>query len=312
LATADELCRIVVECRQEVDAMQRILVGVDGSTASRRALHWAADLAARAALELDAIMVLGSLHDGVGTVGDPALECARQLEEWCAGLPARCVHRVAVVADGDPASLLLEESAQRDAELLVVASRGAGEVGGLHVGTVVHRLAHRVAIPLAIVGPTAMVTTSRLVVGNHPRTGNPAALAFTAELAHRMAIPVTAVYTFDPHSGEDADVDVEEWHRRARAEVHAWSTPLEEAGADVECYVDRVRDVDPVAALEHVLLDYPGSVAVVGVRGSDGWGTGRVPLGLARHSHHAVILVPDTADLHRFAAEAAGSGSPTL
>lgn len=292
--------------------MQRIVVGVDGSTPSRRALHWAADVAGRATLELVAVMVLGSIDDGVGTVGDPALECSRQLEQWCAVLPARCVHRETVVAHGDPASVLLEEAAQRESALLVVASRGAGEVAGLHVGTVVHRLAHRATIPLAIVGPTAMVSTSRLVVGHHPRNGNAAALAFTAELARRMAIPVTAVYTFDPHSGADMDADVEMWHQRARDEVHAWSAPIEEAGVHVDCYVDRAREVDPVAALEYALLDDPGAVAVVGVRDNDGWGAARIPLGLVRHSHHAVILVPGSADLRRFFGATAGRDAASV
>ncbi|HTX62699.1 MAG TPA: universal stress protein, partial [Acidimicrobiales bacterium] len=196
--------------------MQRILAGVDGSAPSHRALHWAADVAVHATLELVAVMVLGSMHDGVGTVGDPALECARQLEQWCADLPARCTHHESVVVGEDAASALLEEAAPGDTALLVVASRGTGEAAGLHVGTVVHRLAHRTAVPLAVVGPTAAVSTSRLVVGHHPRSGNAAALAFTAELARRMAVPVTAVYSPDPHSRAEMDADVEKWHQQAR------------------------------------------------------------------------------------------------
>jgi nucleotide-binding universal stress UspA family protein len=292
--------------------MQRILVGVDGSTPSRRALHWAADVAARARLELDVVMAIGSIHDGVGTLGDPALECARQLKEWCAALPADCVHRQSVVADGDPASLLLEESARRDSDLLVVASRGAGELAGIHASVVVHHLARRVTVPLAVVGSTAMVTTSRLVVGNHPSTGADAAFAFTVELARRMTVPVTTVYTFDPHSASDSDEDVEEWLRHAHGEARRWSAPIQEAGIDVENHVDRLRDVDPVAALEHVLLDVPGSVAVVGFRGSDGRRSVRVPLGLVRHSHHAVILVPDSANPSPVAPAATGRAAAEL
>ena len=278
--------------------MQRIIVGIDGSTPSRRALHWAADVAGRATLELVGIMVLDSIQDGVGTVVDPALECSRQLEDWCRALPARCTRRKTVVAAGNPAAILLEEAAQGDSVLLVVASRGVGEVAGLHTGTVVRHLAHRATIPLAIVGPTAMVTTSRFVVGHHPRTGNPAAFEFTAELARRMAVPVTAVCTFDSRSGGDVDQDIEEWYRRSRAEVHAWSAPIEEAGVHVDCAFDRTRD--PIIALEHVLVDNPGAVAVVGVCGHCAWDFSKVPLSLVRHSHHAVILVPDLADPHPF------------
>jgi nucleotide-binding universal stress UspA family protein len=286
--------------------MQRILVGVDGSTPSRRALEWAADVARRTTLGLVAEVVIGSLEDGVGTGVDPAVEWSRQLEDWSAALPGPA-HRETIVARGQPAAILLEEAAQPETSLLVVASRGTGEAAALHVGSVVRHLADRVTNPLAIVGPTTTVTTSRLVVGDHPTTSNPAALVFATELARRIAVPVTAVHARDPSSKMGADAETRS--QQALAELHDWSEPLVKAGVDVDYDVEGTAGPDPVGALGHALRRHPGAVAVLGVHDPEGWGAGRVPLGLVRHSQHAVILVPESADVWRFDTE---GGAPAV
>lgn len=270
--------------------MQRILVAVDGSITSRRALEWAADVACRARLELVAVTVLGTNEDGVGTPVDPALEASRQLQAWCAALPVGCSRPEALVERGDPASVLLEESGQRNVDIVVAGSRGMGEVPAIHLGSVVRRLADRASIPLAVVGPKGMVPTTRLIVEYDLETEDGAVLAFTAELARRMAVPVTAVYASPAGGGTGKHELADEWTRKTLAEVREWSAPMENAGVKVDVYLDPDQEADRIAALGHTLSKHPGATAVV--ESPDGRGAGRTPLGLVRHSDDAVIVLP--------------------
>jgi nucleotide-binding universal stress UspA family protein len=54
-----------------------------------------------------------------------------------------------VVREGQPARVLLDEA--RDADLLVVGSRGLGGFRGLLLGSVSQQCAHHAACPLVIV-----------------------------------------------------------------------------------------------------------------------------------------------------------------
>lgn len=273
--------------------MNRVCVGVDGSPASRHALWWAGDLAGRAGLALTAVRVIQPLANAREEEGLPA---RRQLEEWCASLPARCADREVAVAEGDAAESLLATATEKHADLLVVGSRGTGEVAGLHLGSVARHLGTSSTAPLAIVDPAAAVTTGRIVVSHEPGASNTATLAFAAELARRLAVPITAVYTFDPYTRQDQDIDGTRWHERAVADVHAWAASIEATGTPVRVYVDQDRDVDPEAAITYALHESPGAVAVVGTHSVADHRAGRRALEVVRHSHHAVILVPEPSE----------------
>ena len=69
-----------------------------------------------------------------------------------------------LLVDGDPNALL--DAAARDADLLVVGTRGAGGFAHLHLGSVAHHFAHHTQVPLAIV-PTSAAghQVGRVVVG---------------------------------------------------------------------------------------------------------------------------------------------------
>ncbi len=132
-----------------------VVVGVDGSEDARRAMLFAAQVAAAFGAELRVVHAAG----GGDVVRPPGLEsegASRQwrelaLEEWCAPLhDAGAAYRAQVV-EGDPRVALPEVAEDVDADLVVVGSRGSGAVGRLVLGSVATALSHRSDVPLTIV-----------------------------------------------------------------------------------------------------------------------------------------------------------------
>lgn len=272
--------------------MERVLVGVDGSPAARHALGWAADLAARASLDLLALRVIERAD---AEVPDPELAARRQslheeLEEWCATLPGPCARPVVTVVAGDPPQVLSGTASAEHADLVVIGSRGVGEL--LHLGNVARNLVSTTTAPVAVVGPGASITTSSIVVAYDRRGDHTPAAAMALELARRLAVPVTVVYSFSPYGHEDPDADPLVWHESVVAEVRRWATPFAAAGVTVDVYVDRERDVDRQAAVESALRDRPGSIAVVDAEASRQGA--HLLRAIVRHSGHAVILMAPT------------------
>ncbi|MBG0817973.1 universal stress protein [Planomonospora sp. ID82291] len=136
----------------------RVLVGVDGSPGGGDALDLAFAEASLRGAELHAV------HAWSGPVieGSPRLLASaeeaegderRVLAEALAGRRERHpeVEVVAQAVHGHPVEVLKEASA--DADLLVVGSRGRGDLSGLLLGSVSHSLLHHAACPLVIVPP---------------------------------------------------------------------------------------------------------------------------------------------------------------
>lgn len=138
-----------------------VVVGVDGSDLSTRAVTYAADTAARRGTDLIALHAYRhptSLRPGDMqplVYDDRALhdDEARLLAEATTGLterrPQLRVTRRTVHARS--ASALVEAS--RDAQLVVVGSRGRGGFSGLVLGSVSHAVLHHATCPVAIVRP---------------------------------------------------------------------------------------------------------------------------------------------------------------
>jgi nucleotide-binding universal stress UspA family protein len=133
----------------------RIVVGVDGSEQSRRALVWAAELAGAAGAVLEAVMVWHfpvSYGWSYATDGwNPETEAAKCLEELADavfpdGRPARLS---LIVREGLPAKVLLDAS--RGATLLVLGSRGHGGFAGLLLGSVSANCAEHAGCPVLVV-----------------------------------------------------------------------------------------------------------------------------------------------------------------
>lgn len=138
-----------------------IVVGVDGSRASRAALRWAMDLTQRTggkvlalatvglALRTEALAFDGRLEPLVdhGELQARADELLRSVIAHELGEDGERVIREATV--GDAASTLLARA--EDADLLVVGSRGLGGFERLLLGSVSHHCATHAPCPVVIV-----------------------------------------------------------------------------------------------------------------------------------------------------------------
>jgi nucleotide-binding universal stress UspA family protein len=138
----------------------KIVVGVDGSKHSDRALAWAIEEAKlrRARLQVVSVWHVPALVYG-GPGFAPQLDSAvddafKEVAEESALAAARTAREVDVdvemdVEHGQAVEKLLEAAA--DADMLVVGSRGHGGFAGLMLGSVSSQCAHHAPCPLVIV-----------------------------------------------------------------------------------------------------------------------------------------------------------------
>ena len=136
-----------------------IVVGVDGSAGSRRALTWAAAEAASHGSDLVVVNVwehtllppAGSVSVSEHYVPDPSQRTADDLlqviKEELGEEPPVLVQPL--VKQGRPAKVLIEESAEAD--MLVVGPRGHGGFAGLVLGSVSQHVAAYAKCPVTVV-----------------------------------------------------------------------------------------------------------------------------------------------------------------
>jgi len=136
-----------------------IVVGVDGSPGSRKALTWAAAEAADHQADLVVLNVwehtllppAGSVSVSERYVPDPSQRTAEELlevikEELGEDPPVTVQPRI---KQGNPAQVLIEHSAEAD--LLVVGTRGHGGFRGLVLGSVSQHVAAYATCPVTVV-----------------------------------------------------------------------------------------------------------------------------------------------------------------
>jgi nucleotide-binding universal stress UspA family protein len=131
-----------------------IVVGVDGSPSSRHALLWAAGQARLTGADLHAVCAWdypttfgwASDYSDVDLAGDTRKELDATIAEVLGGLPD--VPVVPRVERGHAASVLVDAS--RDADLLVVGSRGHGAFTGMLLGSVSQHCAQHAECPVLI------------------------------------------------------------------------------------------------------------------------------------------------------------------
>jgi len=142
-----------------VIATRRIVVGVDDSRGARAALGWALDEARRHGAQ---VVLLHAYLLEVAWIDKADIERWSETERQAAEsalsqiaeklqVPAGVELAVRVV-EGNPVNVLIDAS--RDADLLVVGSRGRGGLTGLLLGSVSQRCVERAHCPVVVV-PTA-------------------------------------------------------------------------------------------------------------------------------------------------------------
>lgn len=136
--------------------MQKIVVGVDGSEGSQRALLWAIEEAARRDATVEALHawepgLTAGLYSGAVFTEESVQEAGEKIlaDTIAAADPAGStkVERRCVTAQ--PAAALIE--AGKDADLVVVGSRGLGGFYRLLIGSVSSQVAHHAPCPVVVV-----------------------------------------------------------------------------------------------------------------------------------------------------------------
>jgi nucleotide-binding universal stress UspA family protein len=142
-----------------------ILIAVDGSQHSERAVAEAVDLARTTGASLTALAVFADIAPwvyvgGYGAVLPPAglddvheqsrREHERMLDEMLGRLAAD-MDVAKVVVQGSPAAAILDRAKKGGHDLIVMGSRGRGELRSLLLGSVSHHVLQASPIPVLVV-----------------------------------------------------------------------------------------------------------------------------------------------------------------
>jgi nucleotide-binding universal stress UspA family protein len=137
--------------------MSGIVVGVDGSPHSQKALDWAINEAALRNAHLNVVAVAPAAASIWGITGQfsPAQETVDKVSHAAKDVVDKAISRQGYqdvslhTVSGVPADELVKAS--QDADLLVVAARGAGGFARLRMGSVSNQVSHHAACPVVIV-----------------------------------------------------------------------------------------------------------------------------------------------------------------
>ncbi|WP_405859206.1 universal stress protein [Streptomyces sp. NBC_01515] len=284
-----------------------VVVGVDGSEPSLRAVDWAADEAVLRGAPLRLVYAsLWERYEGTSLATDlnkPSEQV--RAEDIVAAAARRARHRrpdVKVstgVLPEEPEYALVRES--RSASLLVTGTRGRSGLAEALLGSVSLIVAGHAQCPMVVVrghhddqAPTG--AHGRVVVGVGEKPAGSAAVRFAFEEARRRGVPLEAVraWRWPAHESTDHPLMAGEPARlHERRAVEALEAALQDAPADVASHrrtaeghtrtvlVDASRDAD---------------LLVVGAKrrpGHYGLQLGRVAHGVLHHSACPVVIVPE-------------------
>jgi nucleotide-binding universal stress UspA family protein len=140
------------------DHPQRVVVGVDGSEGSRRALQWAASEARQRHAVLEVVHAwhipyVGGYPYAAGTLDWGVIEAGAKtvLEREIASVaPAGLAGPVKGILCGDAAAQAIV-TVSKGADLVVVGSRGHGGFAGLLLGSVSQQVVHHAGCPVVVV-----------------------------------------------------------------------------------------------------------------------------------------------------------------
>lgn len=139
----------------------RIVVGVDGSDNSRCAVDVAAHLAELAGAQVIAVHAVGLLEGGGDASQTPAdrhAEVRGDLEHvWCGALAHAGIPTAYELRDGNPVVVLLAVARERNADLLVLGTRGLGGFPDQLIGSTSTQVTQQAPCPVVIV-PAARAT----------------------------------------------------------------------------------------------------------------------------------------------------------
>ena len=144
--------------------LKRIMVPLDGSEFATQALPVAAELARHARAELVLMQTLAPIAlnralsglDWVASRRDeiaigPCEQAARDLETYAASLRREQIPATPVVMIGAAAEAIVDESARREVDLIVMATHGYGGMQRWALGSISDKVLHTTRTPLMLV-----------------------------------------------------------------------------------------------------------------------------------------------------------------
>ena len=198
-----------------------VIVGVDGSSASRAAVDWAARDAALRGRPLTVVHVAPT-ETAAAWIDVPVTE------EYWAAREKRChdilAEAMSVVTDalGPDASVNVEQrllfdsavpalvAMSKDADLLVVGCRGLGSLARMLLGSVSRGLIHHAHCPVAVIHdedpPTELPARAPVVVGIDGSPASVSAIEIAFDEASRRGVDVVAVHVCSDDNDDLIDV----------------------------------------------------------------------------------------------------------
>ncbi|HEY9558707.1 MAG TPA: universal stress protein [Acidimicrobiales bacterium] len=137
-------------------AIDRIVVGVDGSMNSLQAVEFAAEMAAAADAEVVAVHALGLLEHIDGDEVVPAYPNRHEIErrfhsDWTAPLDGTGLRVRRILRDGEASSVVLAVAEEESADLIVVGKRGLGNVTLQLLGSTSTKVSLGSKVPVVVV-----------------------------------------------------------------------------------------------------------------------------------------------------------------
>ncbi|MCC9711317.1 universal stress protein [Streptomyces sp. MNU76] len=284
-----------------------VVVGVDGSEPSLRAVDWAADEAALRGAPLRLVYAsLWERYEGAHVAEDVGEASEGERPEVIvesaaqrAGLRRPEVKITAEVLPEEPEYTLLRES--RTASLLVTGTRGRSSLTEALLGSVSLTVAAHAHCPMVVVrgshdNRALPATHGRIVVGVGERPTSSAAVRFAFEEARRRGAEVEAVRAWRCPAHESTDHPLltgEPARAHEERAVEGLEAALEKAPDDV-----RLRRRTAEGHARTVLSDASrdADLLVIGARRRQrhfGLQLGRVTHGVLHHSACPVVIVPE-------------------
>ncbi len=284
-------------------AHRPVVVGVDGSGSSYRAVEWAAAEAARRGVALRLVRAFSwttaerpTGHPGrVEQYREQLLKIARHQVARAARIAADTrpdVETTAQVEIGAPIEVLGSE-AQR-AQLLVLGDRGLGGLAGLMLGSVAVMLAARGACPMVIVRGDGTRAEGPVVVGIDGSPVSEAAVAFAFEAAAARGVELVALHAWSSSAIDEALAPFMNWDAVAVEEDAVLAERLAGWGQKYPQVAVRRHVVRDGAAHALVEASRGAQLVVVGSHGrgnATGLLLGSVSHGVLHRAHCPVAVV---------------------